>query len=114
APKPGAPPVMPPAMANQATTPLPRASASMGKPKEPEKPAAKAPAADRPSEPAARPSFKPKEVTPKKSNMMPIAIAAVLVLVGGGLGAYLLMHKTPQPQPVAVNPPPAPVTAPVD
>ncbi len=110
APKP--PPMMPSAMANQATTPLPRASASMGKPPEP----AKAPAkAERPSEPAPRPSFKPKEVTPRKSNLMPIAIAATLVLVGGGLGAYLLMNKKqPEPQPttVAANPPaPSPTPA---
>ncbi len=83
-PRPTAPP---PAAVSAATAPLPRASASMGKPKE-----AKEPPKEPPSPPE-RPSFKPKEVTPKKSNAVPIGIAAVLVLALGGLGGYLYLSK---------------------
>ena len=83
-----------PPVASAATTPLPRASASMGKPKD----------AERPSTPAAppppKPSFKPKSepADGKKGSKAPLAIAAVLVLVGGGLGAYVFMNKQSEAQ----------------
>jgi len=98
--KPGAP--RPGAPANPPTAPLPRASASMGKPKDTEPDDTKASPA-RPSTP--KPSFRPKEITPRKSNAVPIGIAAALVLVGGGLGGYLLLNRKPQQggQQVATN-----------
>jgi len=94
--KPGAPKPGAPAAASPPTTPLPRASASLGKPKDTEADDTRA-SPSRPSRP--KPSFRPKEVTPKKSNAVPIGIAAALVLVGGGLGGYLMLNrKTPQDQ----------------
>ncbi len=91
-----------PPMTSAPTTPLPRASASMGKPKEADRPAAKP---ERSSTPE-RPSFKPKEVTPKKSSAVPITIAAILVLALGGLGywKFVMNNPAPQPTPVAANP----------
>ncbi|HEY2805786.1 MAG TPA: serine/threonine-protein kinase, partial [Gemmatimonadales bacterium] len=99
--KPAAKPAPP--MTSMPTTPLPRASASMGKPKEASAPAAKT---ERSSAPE-RPSFKPKEVTPKKSSLMPVGIAALLILALGGLG-YWKFAMNHGPQQVAAAPPAAP------
>jgi serine/threonine protein kinase len=74
-----------PPIVSAATTPLPRASASMGKPKEVAKEEEEKPAA----EPPKKPQFRPKEVTPKKGSMGLIAaVVGGLVVVGGGGGYY--------------------------
>jgi len=98
--KPSGPPV-----ASGATTPLPRASASMGKPKEvakEEDEEKKAAAAAPPKKPA----FKPKEVTPRKSNAGLIAaVVGGLVVVGGGagwyFGSYVPAHREQERQAAA-------------
>jgi predicted Ser/Thr protein kinase len=97
-----------PAMASAATTPLPRASASMMK--KPEEPAAAAPpAAAPPKGPAARPAA-PRPVPKPKSKAPFYALAAVAV-VGVGLGAYVMFFRgTP---PVAVQADTTVVTPPV-
>jgi len=100
--KAAAPP--PPAIATAATTPLPRASASMGVPKD----VAAAKAAAGPSAAPPKPALKPKETGKKKSSGGLIAAVVILVLAGAGLGGYLLFMKNTPPPQVAVAPPVAP------
>jgi serine/threonine protein kinase len=70
------------AIASAATTPLPRASASMGKPKGVEEPP--------PPPPAKPPAVRPPRPKPKpKRSKAPFIVAALLVLAGAGLGGYL-------------------------
>jgi serine/threonine-protein kinase len=68
-----------PAVASAATSPLPRASASMGRPAE-----AAAPAAPAPPRPP-RPAPAPKK---ERGSRLPLAIAATLGVVAIGLGGY--------------------------
>jgi TonB family protein len=95
----------PPAIATAATAPLPRASASMGVPKD----IAAARAAAGAAAPPAKPALKPKETGKKKSSGGLIAAVIILVLAGAGLGAYVLYMKNNTPPPVASVTPPAPV-----
>jgi hypothetical protein len=84
-----------PAMSIAATTPLPRASASMMK--KPEEPgvgpagaAAVPPKAGPPAKPAARPVPKP---APKPKSKAPFYALAAVVVVGAGLGAYVMFFR---------------------
>ncbi|MFI5207856.1 MAG: TonB family protein [Gemmatimonadales bacterium] len=92
----------PPAIATAATTPLPRASASMGVPKDVA--AARAAGAGA-APPPAKPALKPKETGKKKSSGGLIAAVVILALAGAALGGYLMFMR---PQQVAVVPPVAP------
>jgi hypothetical protein len=96
----------PPAIAAAATTPLPRASASMGVPRDIAAARAASAAA---APPAAKPALKPKETGKKKSSGL-LAAVIILALAGAGLGGYLLfMRPGPPAQVAVVTPPPAPV-----
>jgi len=79
----------PPAISVAATTPLPRASASMMKPPEAAAPAA--PAAAPPAAPGkARPAAKPVAKAPaKKKSMAPYFALAAVAVVAAGLGSYV-------------------------
>ncbi len=89
------------AMASQATTPLPRASASMGKPAAVA--AAEAAAAAQPAPGKVRPPRGPRP-TPKKSKA-PLYAAALLVLVIAALAGYyfLVLQKGGPAVPVATT-----------
>ena len=95
-----------PAISIAATTPLPRASASMmKKPEEvaavPAAPAAAPPkVVPPPAKPAARPAPKP---APKPKSKAPFYALAAVAVVGVGLGAYVLFFRSAPP--VAVTPP---------
>jgi serine/threonine protein kinase len=100
----GAPP---PAIASAATTPLQRASASMGRPKDMPVGGLGGSGA---AAPPAKPALKPREAPKKKSSSGLLAAVVILALAGAGFGGYLMfMNKTAPPQ-VVVAPPPAPVT----
>ena len=89
-----------PAIASAATTPLPRASASMMK--KPEEVPAKlaSPAAAPPKAPPARPAPKP---VPKGKSKAPFYALAAVAVVGVGLGAYVMFFRATPP--VTVIPP---------
>ena len=89
----------PPAIATAATTPLPRASASMGVPKD----VAAARAAAAPPKPA----IKPREAAPRKKGAGGlIAAIIILVLAGAGLAGYLYVNHAGPFKQVAIAPPP--------
>jgi serine/threonine protein kinase len=93
--EPMAPPAKaaPPAMASAATTPLPRASASMGRPKD------AAPPAPPPSPPpAARPRPAPRPAAEKPRSKAPLLAAAGLGVVLLGLGGYYMLVLKPSQQ----------------
>ncbi len=91
----GAPPA--PAVVSAATTPLPRASASMAKPKEPAAEAAPAAAPPKPAKPPRRPA-PAAGAEPKKSGLGLIAAVLLLVVVGGGGAGYYFGMMRPQQQ----------------
>jgi len=102
----------PPAISFAATTPLPRASASMGIPADVA--AAAAAKAAAPAPPAAPPKAKPApRPAPKPKSKAPFVALAAIAVVALALGGYMLFGRgTPQVavQPPADTTPPAPAT----
>ncbi len=96
-PKPTGKPAAPP-IASQATTPLPRASASFGKPKETEaEAAAPPPLPAAPPPPPPRPAVKrPMGGERKSGSKLPLALAAGLGIVALGLGGYYFAVMKPK------------------
>jgi serine/threonine protein kinase len=94
-PPPKKPTPAPPAGLAQPTTPLPRASASMPKPKEPA--AAPPPAAREPPRPAPPKRPPPPRAVEKKGGAgLVFALIGAIVVVGGGAGYYFGVMKPAQ------------------